>query len=1246
MINEVQLIAWRKAIEDSIKYTGTCVDAQPTDTALFVNIDPIAGISASDLEGLYITLTNELNQSQTFPILDSSVDGSVWRITTYSFVDLSQYDFSNYATYEIGTRNFIGSPTGDCVSTITLLTSGFIINGDVTYLLHKNIQVNLDNGETYNWYVTIATYIPLNDWTIVQFDMYFPTATGINGTYSVVFDTAPFYLDLYPNESISQNYQFTDIGSFGATGEFSREFRVPCTSENMKIFGLLENVNFNDSLNYFHTKLNAEIRVNTFPVAIGHLRVIKAYTQNAQYSDLELSFYGASPDIVRSIGDNKLKDINDLSTLNHYLFKDMIANNVAVITYGSVQSGGGIGVNNVYIEEQDNLNFFMGKTLRLDNGTTTTTRVINYVDDGGLSQDKLGFAIALDQDYSSGTWQLIDDSILDNVRYALCDRGQKWDETGVTGSRPISNENQPLYAGDMTPHLNAWWIFSKIINDAGFELNPTPLESILQSYWIPWINSPSIQVSNQDNQYLFRAQLTSNTDYDYGDLLSFTEVYDNDSLYTGGAYSVPFPAYYTFRVWLTFQPVNLYNASQTISFQVKIGGVVLHTHNVYISQADILAGNPINVQFTTPSLLIDPNQYGVPAVSIYTYTLYNGTTFYGTASYDPNNGSGWELVSIANPMYDALVQIGQNAPDIKQIDFLKDIINMHCCAVVPDRNKPFVLSIIPMNDFINSGETLDWTSKLDISKDIVVSPTTDKQKRNLLFTYKGGGDVASKFYQDNGRIYGEYKIDGYQVSPEDPYNDFAEGELKVQLTAESNPSNYVRGTSLVISKYVNDKWEFVVPNLRFVYMSDIGLVKMYNEQTELVEDVEVYVTNNYSDSYSDITDYDLNFAPEVPLHVIESNPYKNLFNQYWRDYLNELYSPRARMLEASFSLDLLDIQSFSFADKIWIKDSYWRILQVNDYKMGMEESTRVILLKTDISQPDCTSVPVSEENGWIQFEDYEGNPVDASATCCIRYGYSWNKKLKLCASRGESTNQPSDPTGGGANTMASVMQGQTIEPTMKIAMVTGSNVSPDNSWSSYVGRDITIPEDNQFTTAHGDYLKSISGQPSSALLGSNVLAPIKGLHFGGGWRGERLSSKEGSQQTGLIVIGNEYIFNSTGDEVELFVGNETLTRLSIEDETSMSILIHSHVSNQLGFWATSLYSAMIWKTGGITYRSLPIQLMIDDSIGGQFDLRPVIDIGTNTSEHRFKISMVDLGSYIYPTPAVQVISTIQYTQTR
>lgn len=1243
MTNEVQLIAWRKGIEDTIVYSGTCVSAQPSGASLFVKINPIAGMSAGDIEGFYIKLTNQNNQSQYFPISTSIVDGSFWRLTTYGFYDVSEFDYSISATYEIVTRRYVGNAEGTCISTIGIINQGWKISGDVTYLLNKNLQIDMDNGETYNWYVVTATYVPLNDWTIVEFDIIDPLVDGIDGTWAVSFDTAPFYLELYPNESISQNWQFTDIGDFGSTGAFSREFRIPSTAENMKVFGLIEDVNFNDALNYFHTKLKAEIRVNTFPISVGHIRLMKTYTQNAKYSDLELSFYGESPDLVRSISDKKLKDLNGLSALNHYLSYDSVTNSQAVLSYGSVQSGGGIGDDIIYIEEQDNLNFFLGKTIRLSNGIDTTTRVIDYVDDGSATEDKLGFAISLGQDYSSGTWQLIDNTILDYVRYALVDRGQKWDETGTTGSRPISNSDSPLYAGDMTPHLNAWWIFQQIVENAGFVLNPTPLESILSAYWCPWINSQSIQVSNQDNQYLFRAQLTTNTDYDYGDLLNFPEVYDNDSLYTSGAYSIPFPAYYVFRAWLTFIPVNLYGGQQSISFQFKIGGVVLFTQNVFISETDILSGQPINVQFTTPSLFIDPNQYGVPAISLYTYTLYTNTSFQGTASYDALNGSGWEVVSIMNPAYDSIVQIGQNAPDIKQIDFFKDIINMHCCAVVPDKTKPNVLSIVPMTDYVNSGTEWDWTSKLDISKDIVLSPTTDKQKRNITFTYKGGGDVASKLYQDSGRVYGEYKIEGYQVSPDDPFNDFAEGELKIQLTAESNPANYIRGTSVVISKYVNDKYEFVIPNLRFVYMSDTCFVKMYNDTTELVDDAEVFVTNNYSDSYSDITDYDLNFAPEVPLHVIESNPYKNLFNQYWRDYLNELYSPKARILEASFSLDLLDVQSVSFADKIWIKDSYWRILQIQDFKVGLTEVTRVVLLKTDISQPDCSSVPVSDDNGVILFEDFDGNPVDASANCCIRYGYKWNSQLGLCFGRGQSTNEPSDPTGEMRNGIVSTMIGQTIEPSMKIAMVTGSNVSPDNSWSSFIGRDITIPEGNQFTTAQGDYLKSIAGQPASALLGSNVLAPIKGLHFGGGWRGDRLEGKDGSMQTGFIVLRNEFEYLNAGDSIELAVGNETLTRLSIEDETQLTCVMTIQATDYNGFWAISQYYFTIWKKTGVAYVS-NTKLIWDNSHDVTYQIQPDIDVTTDTTQHRFKATMIAGSSF--PTPKLDIVSSIQYIQSR
>jgi hypothetical protein len=1249
MINEVQLIAWRKAIEDEVLYTGVCLSASSLDTEFRAIIDPIAGIAVGDLIGLWMKLTNTSNQSQYFPINQAQVFSGDWLLTAPPPVtwENSKFDFT-ISTYEIVNREYTGELTQDCITT----GSAWRVSGDQTSLVGKVVQIVLSPIYKYHWIVTSANYpVGSGETDLLLAGAYFPPAPSVEGKLSIVFDTAPYYLELYPNESISQNWRFTDISNFGTTGSFSREFRVPANKNNSNIFGIVEEVNFNDKLNYFHTKLRAEIRVNTFPIAIGHIRLMKTYTQDGKYSDLQLSFYAETPDLQRAIGDSKLRELSDLPLLNHPLTHSIVTNDEAILANGTILFFGGIGATSIRIATQDNLGQFLGNTIILSNGVVNITRVVTSVSVYSSTQDEIGWNIGLSQDFTGGKWQLKDNDFFGSVQYALCDRGQKWDETSATGTRPISDSNLPLYAGDMTPHLNAWWIFSNILSDAGFSLNPTPLQSILESYWSPWINSQSIQVNNQDTGYLFRAQYTSTQLLDFGQTFTnVPEIYDNNGdLFAGSVYQPPFPANYTFRVWLTFTPVNQFNAPQSISFRVRNAqdaSIIYFTHSVFISAEDAIAQLPINVQFTTGGLFFLP-MTGADGITVEVRTLYNNTPFYGSASYDPFNATGWELVKIENVAYGAVMQMSENAPDVKQIDYVKDIINMHCCAIVPDTFKPSVLNIIPMVDYVNSGNTLDWTDKLDISKDIILNPTTDRQKKNILFTYKNGGDFISKVFFDNGRTYGEYKIEGYQVNPYEPVNDFADGDLKIQLTAESNPCNFISGTSIVISKYRNENGEFINPNLRFVYMADTGLVKMYDELNDLVVESAVNVTNHYSDAYADIQDYDLNFAPERPLHVIESNPYKNLFNLYWRDYMNELYSPKARILEASFALDVMDVQSFSFADKIWVKDSYWRILEITDYKVGMNESTRVVLIKTDIEEPDCTSVPTqSNPNGFIDFEDFDGNPVAPTASCCIRYGYIWNSQLNQCSGRGEGTSSPDNPSDNQAGIV--VMQGQRQQPSLKIAMVTGSNVSPDNNWSSYVGRDITIPAENEFTTAQGDFLSLKDKQPASALFGSNTLAPIKGLHFGGGWRGERLSSPQGSQQGGMIVMGNGFVYTASGNSIEVFVGNEDITRLELENNTQWSCMMNIHMSDYLGFWAYSIYSFSIWNKGGTSYTSTPIQLSIDDSIGNQFNLTPIIDVTSDTSQHRFRIQLNDIGStaYSFPTPAVKIVATLQYTQSR
>jgi hypothetical protein len=95
-------------------------------------------------------------------------------------------------------------------------------------------------------------------------------------------------------------------------------------------------------------------------------------------------------------------------------------------------------------------------------------------------------------------------------------------------------------------------------------------------------------------------------------------------------------------------------------------------------------------------------------------------------------------------------------------------------------------------------------------------------------------------------------------------------------------------------------------------------------------------------------------------------------------------------------------------------------------------------------------------------------------------------------------------------------------------------------------------------------------------------------------------------------------------------------------------MMNIHITDYNGFWAYSMYSFSIWNKAGTADSSTPIQVSIDDSVGNQFNLTPIIDTSTDTTQHRFRIQLNDIGAspYSFPTPAVKIVATLQYTQSR
>lgn len=955
----------------------------------------------------------------------------------------------------------------------------------------------------------------------------------------IVGETNATYLDLFENESISQNWRYTDLNNFQSLGAFSREFRVPHTDNNQKALGALFDVNVNSGTsNYFHYKLPAQICVDTLPIAIGYVRVRKVYQQKGGVNEIELAFYAETPDLFKTVGQKKLKDISNLSNFDE------------AVIYANVTD---------------------------------------------ISSERI--------------WTLID-------------RGQLWSEGGQAGTRRITDNAAPLYATDLTPALSWWYLLRMIVKDAGFELDAPELQTILEAYWMPWLNSSDLATDEDSWEYFFKAYsfggftLPANTAGNISAplVLPFdTEEYDNNNDYNNITYSYSAPAggRYTFEVKLAIQlsafgfavvgataqlfySVNGVETFVTQQYSYFSGGVLelYQVIGIDLNPGDTLkfivrsatvgsSGETVNPSGTTLSVL--PN---TPNTS---YLSLIGTRFF----------------------YGSNLIYSQNAPDMKQIDFLSDVIKMHNCVILPDRLIPNKIRIVPFENYIGTSGVKDWTSKLDLDKDIMISSTTDLQKAKTTFTYTAGEDYLSKVYKDNDRTYGEYKAENYTVNPAIEPSTFVQGETNVQLITRSTPCGLIDGTSLPIPQFISLENNFVVPGPRCLYQASGTLISLFNDDAGVmaVDPYTVPILNHYSNISPTLSDFDLNWAPEVPPYPIPGNPYLNLFNTYWRTAMNELYSPEARIMEAYFALDLTDILTFQFSDQIWIKDAMWRILEIQDYKVGDYESTRVKLIKYLDAYSDCNARPLSSNlDGTINFVDAEGEPTEATEACCIRYGYTWLPLTDKCVS-GDGQRPPSSGVTG-----------------------TSTNVIPRNIFgkkrtgatrSLIEGLDVTIADGNNDTLAVGDTLKLDTQVRGNAMVGKNVLISSSGFHIGGGWKLDDRTQAEGSTQHGIIMHGDETVVTINGVAYQIPIENIPNNFLVIPDESLWHCLLHVSiydVADISNYYVGVHQVALIKTTGVAVVNTQPILISEDFVFKGGTTFGFTIDTSADSTQHRLEVT--------------------------
>ena len=662
--------------------------------------------------------------------------------------------------------------------------------------------------------------------------------------------------------------------------------------------------------------------------------------------------------------------------------------------------------------------FVQVKSVYVQKGKYADVEIVFFGETANLSRD-IGDGMLSDLDLSSYDHTLNATNIEASwsgtlssgaIRYGLPDKGQNWFANQTDNIWTSSN---PLEHGDFTPYFRAAKLMEEILSSAGYTMDSEFFENRDNEDIYLLMNNGERAVIGYDATsgddippqletmlVGLSTDLTGLSAHNPGAAITAwsesTPFYDTGGNFSGGStFTAPFRAFYTFRI-------NLYGRTNDTTHEFSM---VLQKTSVtpVVTVWDIFDGDYPGAAFndqvhneTSDPILLNAGD----TVRVFYEMANSGHTLNldGDNTISPQS-SWWQVLDITDPTSGQTVDVEANMPEMKQIDFVSGLQKMFNLVFIPDRNNPKKLYIEPFNDYLAAGTKKDWTNKIDLSKDLTIEPTTDLQSRRYEWTHSNGKDLVNDLvFKNASRVYGRYRVD-------DPENDFASGTKEIKSPFAPHVASYIPGTQYAVHRLLVDtdqtdkRIKDPLPRLAYWNGQNNGTIYYYNDANSAVTTLTRYPAfSQYSDLYASVTDDDLGFGTERPFHLVEANPVNTLYFKYWTPFVNQLYSSDARKLTAFFRLTRAELATFEFSDKIYLKDTYWRILSIS-YDATSEDLVKVELLKVLSDIRDCSHIPngIDKATGEITFETSTGSTVTtAPEKCCVKYGYVFDASTSKC----------------------------------------------------------------------------------------------------------------------------------------------------------------------------------------------------------------------------------------------------------
>jgi len=366
----------------------------------------------------------------------------------------------------------------------------------------------------------------------------------------------------------------------------------------------------------------------------------------------------------------------------------------------------------------------------------------------------------------------------------------------------------------------------------------------------------------------------------------------------------------------------------------------------------------------------------------------------------------------------SLINISANCPELTAWDIFRTVAIQSNAQIISNPDGTYEMT--PFNDWIeDNSEVIILDDIIEDGVDVQIKPFSVQGAKSIRLAYKENDDFYSKQYKElTNENFGEKFI-------ENTGTELAKNELKIEVPISTIPSVPVDSSSAVIPKMVDGSLNVIVgkPTLLQSNYDDDGtstdnesyttfpftLKSLFSTDSLVVSRIQFI--GNWRQQSGGFTQTDNNFGQSLSYWSNIGYPSQNLYERYWKTYLEETYSEQSREIKMNIKLNRNQIDGLDFNEKFYYKNTLLRLVKLEGISLTSNQPATATFMKrftifpTDIATYYPYNVinsivqwKVSADNSSVGDGSGETPTVEASANA---YGFFYDSNQDIATQSGQ-----------------------------------------------------------------------------------------------------------------------------------------------------------------------------------------------------------------------------------------------------